>query len=279
MLHIVAAVDIGNAGRYEQFLELFLGLWRCAAPTSLIHVAMVDYNRAETEGIGTLATPTFPKIGSRHIPVPKTSPEPLFHVFVAKKGNTYPVAAVTKTYRLLCATLVPDDDVVMLTDIDMLPIAFEPEAEKIQTAMECSRLVSVGGDAYEARYHLPICYLFARAKDWWHLTAPLTAGVLGSGLSLHGFSDESALRFHIEEFVDEGIWSTSEIAFFPRLFGGRTTTSDRINRNEKFDQEKLDKGGYLDAHLSTIEDNCIPAIVDYHCRKQQKERGLDSCQG
>lgn len=267
MFHIVTSVDRG--GRYEQFLPLFLHLWRLAAPTAQIHVDALRYDKPmRLDHEGPL------KCLHEMPPLPYTSPPPMFHItkgdgLYHHKDVHIPIASAAKARRLLRACSLPLDDVVMLVDVDMVPISFTPDDEAIQKAIKTHRLVSVGGDAYEDKYHLPICYLFARTQDWYQIACPLTKDF--DDLCRAHYSDELALQSRIEVLLDEGLLHDSEIAVLPRFFNGGTVTTDRINRDADFRHDKLQRGEYVDAHIKTASDNCIPSILKFHKNHPLKE--------
>lgn len=260
MFHIVTSVDIG--GRYEQFLPLFLHLWRLAAPTAQIHVDVLRYDSPMCLDLADSSRRL-----ENMLPLPYASPPPMFHMTRGDglrhhRDVHMPIASAAKARRLLRACGLPPDDIVMLVDVDMVPISFMPDDDAVQDAIKKHRLVSVGGDAYEDKYHFPICYLFARSQDWNLIASPLVKDL--DDLCRAHYSDELALQRRIEALLNEGSLHESEIAILPRFFNGGTGPADRINRGADFCQYELQEGAYSDAHLKTASDNCIPSILEFH---------------
>lgn len=238
--HIVTSCDAG--GRYEQFLPLFCHLWRLAAPFADIHVDR-----------------PFSKSDSR-----LNMNVDVYHHFSSGNGIDdsldIPRPTAAKLLRLRRATSLPDNDIVMLVDVDLLPIAFRPQSVNVSR-----KLVAVGGDAYQDEFHFPICYLFARGSDWRELCD--FSGIDIDKLCVDGFSDEILLMERLEEIIASKRWERSDINVVPRHFQGGTTTIDRINRQEDYSYEDLMAGKYMDAHLRNADDRCVSDIMDYF--KQQ----------
>lgn len=250
-LHIVTSCDAG--GRYEEFLPLFCCLWQLAAPTAQIHVNIPFFDEGMVKRLG----PEFDRLRTELLPPDDSLRTTMWYSFGNgiddNRGIPRPSAA--KFLRLMRAASLPDDDVVMLVDVDLIPIAFRPGSVSVS-----SKLVAVGGDAYQWEYRFPICFLFARGRDWQLLADTL---IDDPALEKETYSDETALERRIQTLIAQGELSDADITVIPRQFQGGTTTKDRINRDAHYDRERLMSGLYMDAHLQGASDSCVVDILDY----------------